>query len=480
MIKERIKAMKSIPENIKASMFFGIASFSISGIKYMTTPIFTRLMTTDEYGVISIFNSWLSIVQIIMSLTLIYPGILNVGLYEHKNNRWRYLSNMLGIITVISTMIIIAYFFNMSFFNRLFNIPQSLVVLLLCTCMIKPATELWTVKQRYEFKYKIAVPVTVGSALAAQFVSIIFVVINKNNGGNLAIIRLWSAGAVELLVGLILYFYILNKGKVFYDKELWKRTIIIAIPLIPHYLGQVVLNAIDKIMIGHMVGDDKAGIYGLAAILASIGFLFWRALLITFSPFVNVKLGERKFSDIREVIAPLWMFVGALCIIGSILAPEMIRIFATEEYLEGIRAVPPVVAGVFAYAMYDAFAAVAFFHKKSISIMICSVVAAISNVVMNYYGIMRYGYIAAGYTTLFSYLLLIIMHYWNSRRIEKEKIYDEKAILTTLLIVILGCMSCNLLYSTMPIIRYVLAGGIFSAIIYKKKTIYLTLEKMMV
>ena len=81
-IKKKIASIKNAPINIKATFYLGIASFSISGLKYLTTPIFTRLLTTSEYGEINIYNSWLTIISVIMSVTLTNPGILNVGLYE--------------------------------------------------------------------------------------------------------------------------------------------------------------------------------------------------------------------------------------------------------------------------------------------------------------------------------------------------------------------------------------------------------------
>lgn len=478
LIKSKLSAIKNAPQNVKATVFFGIASFSISGLKYFTTPIFTRLLSTSEYGVINIYNSWLTIIQVIMSVTLIYPGILNVGLYEHKNDRWKFLSSMIGLITVVSVGIIAIYIVLREQINSWIGIPSSLVVLLLLIGMIQPATDLWTMKQRYEYNYRITLLVTVGSAVAAQLISIASVVYLKNSGQNLAEVRLWSAGIVNLLVALILYFYILRKGRCFCDTALWKSTLIFAIPLIPHYLSYVVLNGTDKIMIGKMVGNDKAGIYGLVAILSSIGILFWRALMIAFSPFINAKLGERAFKEIREAVKVLWIFVGGFCVLGSIIAPEIIRIFATKDYLEGMYIIPPVAAGIFTYSMYDAFAAVSFFHKKSFNIMLASFTAAVTNIVLNYIAIKRFGYVAAGYTTFISHVILIFMHYFNIAKVEKEKVYDDKVVVLTLSVVTLACLACNALYSTPIYIRYIPAAGIMLYMFMRRKVLYQTLANM--
>ena len=64
-----IKKYKSLPVQIKASFWFLICSFLQKGISMITTPIFTRLLSTSEYGEFNVFNSWYSIAFIFVSLS---------------------------------------------------------------------------------------------------------------------------------------------------------------------------------------------------------------------------------------------------------------------------------------------------------------------------------------------------------------------------------------------------------------------------
>ena len=447
---------KNMPENLKATLVFAIASFATSGINYLTTPIFTRLLSGAEYGTVAVYNSWYAIVRVFASMTLIFPGILNVGLYDHSENRWKYLSSMLGITTLCSVVMGIVYALCPGVFQDLLGLDHSLMVLMIASCFALPATTFWTMKQRYEYRYKTTFFVSVGSAVLAQAVAVAAVMFSH---GKLDQVRLWSAGIVNMAVGLVLFGYILKQGRAFVDLPLWRKTFLVAIPLIPHYLGGELLSSMDKIMIDAMVGKTEAGIYALAAILSAIGILLWRALTVMFNPFVNAKLGSREFGRIRETVKPLMLVVGVLCVIASLAAPEIIRILATEEYLAGIYVVPPVAAGIFIHAMYDTFAAVSFFHKKSTRIMTATLTAAGVNLVCNYICIKHFGYIAAGYTTLLSNLVLTAMHYRNARRIEKEEIYDPKFSLVSVGLVTLGCLLCNLIYP-FPVLRYALVAGL--------------------
>ena len=466
-MKALLNKFKNMPENLKATLVFAIASFATSGINYLTTPIFTRLLSGAEYGTVAVYNSWYAIVRVFASMTLIFPGILNVGLYDHSENRWRYLSSMLGITSLCSVLLGILYALCPELFQRLLGLDGSLMVLMLFSCFALPATTMWTMKQRYEYRYKSTFFVSVGSAVLAQAVAVAAVMAAREN---LDHVRLWSAGLVNMAVGLCLFAQILRKGRVFVDLPLWKKTFLVALPLIPHYLGGELLSSMDKIMIDALVGKQEAGIYALAAILSAIGILLWRALSVMFNPFVNAKLGSREFTKIREAVKPLMLVVGVLCVIASLAAPEIIRILATEEYLAGIYVVPPVAAGIFIHAMYDTFAAVSFFHKKSTRIMTATLTAAAVNLVGNYVFIKSFGYIAAGYTTLLSNLVLTAMHYRSARLIEPEEIYDPRFSLRSVALVTAGCLLCNLLYP-FTLLRYILIAALLGFIVLRRKAV---------
>lgn len=479
-LRSLLQKCTAIPESLKATLVFAIASFATSGINYITTPIFTRLLTSEQYGTVAVYNSWYAIIRVFASMTLIFPGVMNVGLYEHRDSRWKYLSSMLGLTTFTTLILGVFYLLLSSRVEAALALPGTLVVLILLMCLSQPATTFWTFKQRYEYRYKETFLVSVGSALLAQVLAIVAVLYAKGRGyPHLDQIRLWSAGLVNIAVGLILFGYIHKKGRKIVDIPLWKSTLIVSLPLIPHYLGSEMLSSIDKIMIDRMIGSDKAGIYSLAAVLSSIGVLLWRALNIMFAPFVNEKLGQRDHSSIRKNTKPLLEMAGILCVIAALAAPEIIRILATEDYLQGVYVVPPIAAGVFLHAIYDTYSAVSFFHKKSFYIMVATVTAAVVNLVLNYVCILHFGYLAAGYTTLISNLVLVGMHYINVRRIEKEPIYDGKFSLLMIVTVIGGCLLCNLLYGGV-IMRYLLITALLVLMFLRRKNFFGALIAMKV
>ena len=98
MVHKLLARYRSLQAPVKASMWFLICGFLQKGISMLTTPIFTRIMTDAQYGRFSVYNSWLGIVQIIVSLNLA-AGVYTRGLVKNEADQDRFSSAMLGLST---------------------------------------------------------------------------------------------------------------------------------------------------------------------------------------------------------------------------------------------------------------------------------------------------------------------------------------------------------------------------------------------
>ena len=55
---------------LKSGIWYTAANFLTKSIGFITTPIFTRLMTHDEFGLYNNFTSWTSTLTILVTLNL--------------------------------------------------------------------------------------------------------------------------------------------------------------------------------------------------------------------------------------------------------------------------------------------------------------------------------------------------------------------------------------------------------------------------
>lgn len=228
-------------------------------------------------------------------------------------------------------------------------------------------------------------------------------------------------------------------------------------------------------MIGKMVGDSAAGMYGLAYSLAMIMTLFNTALLNTLTPWIYQKIKDRDIKSLAPVVYITIYIVAAVNLLLIMFAPEAVKIFAPKSYYEAVYCIPPVAMSVLFIYLYDIFSKFAFYYSKTKLIMTASMIGAVLNLILNYFGIRMFGYIAAAYTTLLCYMLYSLFHYILMTKIcntylEGIKPYKTNfIILFSLVFVIFGLLM--LFTYAYPLIRYCVITATFIVTIWKSQTI---------
>ena len=77
---------KEMPAAVRTSVWFTVCQFLQRGIAFITVPIFTRLLTTEEYGICNIYFAWFDVFILFTSLKLPYEG-LNNGLIRYEDDK---------------------------------------------------------------------------------------------------------------------------------------------------------------------------------------------------------------------------------------------------------------------------------------------------------------------------------------------------------------------------------------------------------
>lgn len=465
-----ISKYKKLPVQVRASFWFLICSFLQKGISAISTPIFTRLMETSEYGNYTAFNSWLNIITIFVSLEL-YAGVYTQGLIKFEDVRKVFSSSLQGLSLTLTVAWTAVYLLFHQFWNKLFDLTTVQMLCMLVMIWATACFNFWAAEQRVEYKYRALVIVTAIVSFLKPAVGVVFVFYAEDK----VTARILGLTLVELIGYTGLFFVQLKQGKVFFSKKFWRYAVLFNLPLVPHYLSQTVLSSADRIMIRNMVGPDQAGIYGLAYSVSLIMKLFNTALSNTVSPWMYQKIKDRKVEDIKSIAYITLIMIAIFNLILIVLAPEVITIFAPKAYYDAIWIVPPVAMSVYYMFMYDYFARFEFYYEKTRFIMLASLIGAIANIVLNYIFIPKYGYLAAGYTTLVCYMAYVIAHYWCMQSICKQyldgaKVYSVKKLFAISFTFMITGFAFLLTYNHMYA-RYAIVGVAFILCVVFRKQI---------
>lgn len=466
--------IKKIPIEVKSATVYTFSTLFSRGLAIITVPVFTRLMTTSQIGIVNLYNSWYSMISAIATLSLTSGGYV-VALREYESNRDGYQSSVLSLTSLISLLLVGVYLVNPSLWSKLLGLPSGLIILMLIGFLFAPARDFWLARQRYEYKYKLSGFVMMGSALIASLLSILTVIKLSAVDENLvAEGRLYSNYLIIYGVSAVIWFCTMLKGKTFFYKEYWKLSLSLSLPLVGYSVASQILTVSDRMMISQMVGNSAVGIYSTLYTVSSLSLLVWQAVHSSFVPYIFRNI-ENGVDGIKRVSSQLMTFYAAVAVLMTFLAPEIVRILATEEYYEAIYIMPPIAAGVFFTSFANLYSDIAVYYKKTKYVMYPAIIAAVSNLILNYIFIKIYGYMAAAYTTLFSYILFALFQGVWAKKICKEygiesgTIYNDRYMIALAVITTLISLSGILFYGN-TILRYgvVILLAVVCAVIGKK------------
>lgn len=471
MIKKIKNYYKSLPIQFKCTISYILASLLTNGLSFLTTPLFTRIMTTADMGAVTAFNSWQAILAAIVTLSL-SSGSFSVAMVEYKNQRNQYISSILSLSVLSTILFFVIYLLFRSKWNILFNLESNLMILMFAGFLLTPAMNFWLLRERFEYKYKSVLLVTVLSAFLSTSISILSVLYVKEQGKiNLGEARLYGSYIPTYVLSGILCVVIIIKGKTFFNKEYWKFALTLSLPLIVHTVSKYILDMSDRIMIDHFIGKSELGIYGVLYTVSSLSTIFWSAINSSIIPTTFEKLEAKKFDDLSNLLKPIICIFAVGCAVLSLFSPEIVKIIATEEYYSAIYLMPPISAGIFFTSIYTIYGNVLTFYKKTTAIMMSTLLAAAINVILNYIFIPKYGAIAASYTTLIAYIFLTIFQMIAVIKVSKESIIEKRFLGIMIAFTIIWSMLCNILYQILYLRMICILVIGFVCIIKRKKII---------
>lgn len=464
-----IRKYKEMPLPAKASLWFVVCSVIQKGMAFITTPIFTRLLSVEEFGVVSVYNSWHSILTMILTLQLA-TGVFNKAMIRYEDKRNSYTSSMLFLTSCLTVFGYCIYFAFRRFWNSYWGLDTYLSTAIFLEILFSEAISFWSIRNKFEYRYMSVVGYTLGSNILGTVVSLLLVVLFPDYK---VYARVYGILIVHIFIYSYLYFKIMRNGKRLIWKEAWKYALGYNIPLIPHYLSHQVLSQADRIMINNICGSSYTAMYTIAYQISMVLNIVTNAICNSFTPWAYQKLKNSEHKAIGKLTVRIELGTGIICFIFTLFAPEFIFIMGGDAYREAIWVVPPVCMSILFIMVYSLISTVTFYFEKTNSIAFSSCIVAGANLLLNAIFIPIFGMVAAGYTTLFCYVLFCGIHFALVTKTCKdenmENPFDTKLIWGVGCFFVILSIVCSVLYNFI-IIRYavILIAFILTAIFTRK------------
>ena len=148
-----VEKWRKMPQTVKASAAYTVCSILQKCISFITMPFFMRMLTTEQFGEVTLYGTWSGIITIFLTLNLAY-GSFATAMVKFENDRDGYISSVQGISIYLSLVFLVIYLPLRDSFNVVFELPTPIILLMIAEIITLNSWMLWSGKKRFEYKWK--------------------------------------------------------------------------------------------------------------------------------------------------------------------------------------------------------------------------------------------------------------------------------------------------------------------------------------
>lgn len=400
----------------KNTLWMTLGNFSSKLLFFFMVPVYTAYLSTNDYGLCDLITTTISLLSPCLTLAA-SEGVMRFTLDKNSEK------------------------------NQVFSLAFTIVVgggLVLC--LLTPIVIRNTPLKEYSVLFLIYYFSSTTAMVMQQFVkglghvreyavsgivsTVVTVVLNVTL---LIFLDMEAKGYIYSIilgnVAIILYFCITENVFVYIIKPtkikipLIKMYLHYCIPLIPNQISWWINNSSDKFIITYFWGTSVNGIYSVAYkipsllnMIASIFYTSWQISAID-------EFGSKKSIDFFSNVYRKYHSIFIITASGTILLIKVLAkiLFVNEFYQAWKYSVILIIASML-QAMGSFMGTIYTSAMQSSAILITTAISAIVNIILNFMLIPKYGAYGAAIATLISYLIVLILRDYDSKRILPMKI----------------------------------------------------------
>jgi O-antigen/teichoic acid export membrane protein len=392
---------------LRSGTWYLLGNLLTKGISFTSLIIYTRLLSPEQYGAVSVSLTWAALLGIFLTLNL-STAVFQAKFEFSENDYATYVSTTIiaGIgIALIGCLVI--FLLPADWVQKIFDLDKS--YLLLAALLTPFVFTVQTILSRLhaEQNYKTNVIATLALEFAIFVCSIAF------------ILALSDAPIIGRLLGVLLINGVLGVYWAFktvavqprFEIKFLRHALIFAIPLAPHMLSAMVLSQFDRVLINRYGSEFDAGIYSFAYQIGWIAVMIWAAVNTAWSPWLFERLKQEKYDIIRRASNRYVIGFTSFSVLSIFCSPFIVRLIVSEQYWAAIRIIPILLAAAHLYFTYSFFVNIEYYERKTSYISAATIAAALLNIALNLILLPIYGYQIAAWTTLASYFALCVVHF---------------------------------------------------------------------
>lgn len=407
-------------QQIRNSVLYMMPVIISSLLPFITLPIFTRILSKEDFGVLALANLYAIFVN----------GLANLGMTEaYKRNYFKYRKNHLmtaqllySVLLFVTVNYLIIAFLTFAFKEVLSKIiigsveHGNILFWAFCSQFFTSISYYYMTYFKNSEEAKQFVFFTIAGSLQYFGLSIFFVVFLRTGVIGIVYAQLCS-GAI---ICAMLTFKFVTKIKPSLSKTIFYELFKIAYPLTPRIFLGVISSQFDKYIIGLLSTIGGVGVYSIGQRIASVVFTFMTAMHSVFQPQVfrqMFDMGTKGGQEVGRYLTPFAYVSIIIAIFVSLFSEEIIYILMPVSYHGAINIV--IILSMYYGFLFFGMQPQLLFKKKTHIISFLSIFSVGFNVLLNIPFVMKWGAVGAAWATFLAAFIsgsisfIISQHYYE-------------------------------------------------------------------
>jgi O-antigen/teichoic acid export membrane protein len=418
----------------RQTLAYGLSGLIVPLVGMITLPIFARVFTPSQYGLLELGTTTLTVAVAITDAGLTAAALRNFYDYTADQEPERRSVMLTGFVATSAialavTLVLIGFRDELS--RWLFGIPGQGTLLVVIACSILALNTWRYVGEVMRVRFQAFGYLTM-SALAATVTTALGV------GGVLALgwrvdgifFAAFVGNTVAAVYGVLAVRRWL-KGR--FSKPELRSMLAYGLPLVPSALSAWALALVDRIILSRLGSLSEVGEYAVANRLALLLLIGMTAFLFALSPFLLATYSEDPEQEKAARGRTLTYLTFILALAGltlTLFAKEIIDVVA-PQFDDAYLAVGPLALGTALYGVSTVLTTGLAIVRKTVHLAVLAVGAAALNVVLNFALIPPFGIVGAGLATAAGYGALALSYYWLTQRLYPTP-YEPRKVVTML------------------------------------------------
>lgn len=387
-------------------------------IPFLILPILTRYLSTEEYGQIAIFQTFLALISSVVGFNTV--GAASRKFYDDVDNQIlrRFNGGCVQILLLSSSLFFLGVNLFKDELKGFLQIPLSWIMTAVLISSLCYITSLrlgqWQIRKKAkEYGY-----LSVSESTVNMGLSLLLLVVFKLGADSRVVAQLLAC-----FISFIISLYLLYKDNLIsifvWNKSYIKEALAFGVPLLPHTFGLFLIAMTGRFVINNYLGLSEAGIYMVAVQLSTSMSIVFDAINKAYVPWLFERLKHADNQEKQRIVRNTYVYFIAILIVVAfafVLGPFIVTLIAGEKYKSAGDVIGWLCLGQAFGGMYLMVTNYNFYAKKTKNLAIVTSATGIINVPLLLIFVNKFGIVGAGIAFTIAKFLQFLMTWFLANR----------------------------------------------------------------